>query len=659
MLLKVIASSAVVLGLVLGGPVGAPMLAHAQTTPARTMPDDAQNHAQDLAAIDAQRPFGIGEAVSPGQVSSGVQPLWHEAPDALAALSRQDAGPLFVAARREAVRGGIDAQHLLGLLYREGIGTTRDPVQAALWLSRAAANNNPLAQLVRCVDSTGLPGASDCNLAAEAGVPRARAIVASRQIEQGQDIEGALALLADAAGQGDSLALILLGRLHYDGFDASYEPAKAVSYWQRASLQGDAEAYRLLGLAYLEGEGVEQETNHAFELFLEAAHRGDPHAQHLVGIAYSDGYHLPFDRVQSLGWVNLAREGLRGMVGYDEVAEDYKRLLSGLSRAETLQAEAFVRAFQPIADERGALFIPGPLFTRRLQEGLAAAGFSPGAIDGLMGDATHEAVTRFLASFGLSSSRMNQLTLSIVATVLQTHGRETGEPRLASGPYNPGTPVDLPRGFDDLNVAQRQLYSYGTGFFVADGVVVTNNHVIQACREVRIEGLGETQTIGTDPAADLALLHVDHTPDRIARLRDRDPRQGESVYVYGYPLRTLLSKGAVMTEGMVNALAGVSDDQGQMQISAAVQPGNSGGPLIDRSGLVVGIVAARIRDEIVLAGAGAVPQNVNFAVKMPALYDLLDVHGVSVARADSAPRLDAVDVADEARAYTVAIECWR
>lgn len=643
MLLKAIASSAFALGVTLGGVFGAPALA-----------------AEDLNAIRSNAILLTNVAVRSGETVREAEPvLWEAAPDALAALSRQDAGPLFVAARQEAVRGGIDAQHLLGLLYREGIGTTRDPVQAALWLSRAASNANPLAQLVRCVDSTGLPGASDCNLAAEAGVPRALAIVASRRIEQGQDIPGAIALLEEAAGQGDSLALILLGRLHYDGFDAPYEPALAVSYWQRASLQGDAEAYRLLGLAHLEGEGVAQETERAFELFLEAAHRGDPHAQHLVGIAYSDGYHLPYDRVRSLGWVSLARQGLRGMIGYDEVADDYRRLLEGLNRAETVQAEAFARGFQPIVDERGALFIPGPAFTRRIQQGLTEAGFSPGPVDGLMGDATHDAVTRFLASYGLSSSRMNQLTLSIVATVLQTHGRETGEPRLASGPYNPGTPVELPPAFDDLNVAQRQLYSYGTGFFVSDGVVVTNNHVIQACREVRIEGLGETQTIGIDAAADLALLKVDHTPDRVARLRGRDPRQGESVYVYGYPLRTLLSKSAVMTEGMVNALAGVSDDQGQMQISAAVQPGNSGGPLIDRSGLVVGVVAARIRDEIVLAGAGAVPQNVNFAVKMPALYDLLGTHGITVASVDEAPRLEAVDVADEARAYTVAIECWR
>ena len=616
-----------------------------------------------IAAVDAQRTPDIA-------FPSSSFSIWSEAPQVLSALSRQDAGPLFVAARQEAVRGGIDAQHLLGLLYREGIGTTRDPVQAALWLSRAAANNHPLSQLVRCVDSTGLPGASDCQLAAEAGVPRALAIVASRQIEAEQDIDGAIGLLERAAAQGDSLALILLGRLYYDGLDADYEPARAVSLWQRASLQGEAEAYRLLGLAYLEGEGVAQETDKAFELFLEAAHRGDPHAQHLVGIAYSDGYHLPYDRVQSVAWVSLARDGLRGMVGYQEVADDYGRLSGSLSSAELMRAETFVRAFTPVTDELGALFIPGNDFTRRLQTGLTAAGFSPGPADGLMGDATHDAVTRFLASYGLSSTRMNQLTLSIVSTVLTSYGRETGEPRLASGPYNPGMPVAaMPLGIDDhgldghrldgLVEAQRQLYSYGTGFFVADGVVATNNHVIQACREVRIEGLGEAETIGTDPASDLALLRVDHTPDRIARLRDRDPRQGESVYVYGYPLRTLLSKGAVMTEGMVNALAGVSDDQGQMQISAAVQPGNSGGPLIDRSGLVVGVVAARIRDEIVLAGAGAVPQNVNFAVKMPALYDLLDAYDVSVAPVDRADRIEAEDVADEARAYTVAIECWR
>ena len=88
-------------------------------------------------------------------------------------------------------------------------------------------------------------------------------------------------------------------------------------------------------------------------------------------------------------------------------------------------------------------------------------------------------------------------------------------------------------------------------------------------------------------------------------------RLGDDIIAIGYPLKGVLSSGAVVTTGIVNAMSGVNDDTSAFQISATVQPGSSGGPIFDRSGNLVGIVRARL-----LSNTQANPQNVNFGINL-------------------------------------------
>ncbi|MGQ0662480.1 MAG: trypsin-like peptidase domain-containing protein [Pseudomonadota bacterium] len=91
-------------------------------------------------------------------------------------------------------------------------------------------------------------------------------------------------------------------------------------------------------------------------------------------------------------------------------------------------------------------------------------------------------------------------------------------------------------------------------------------------------------------------------------------RQGEEIIAYGFPLRGLLASGASLTTGTVSALAGICDDPNRLQMTAPVEPGNSGGPLLERGGTEVGAIVSKPGATVVAGRPTDIPQNVNFAL---------------------------------------------
>ena len=112
-----------------------------------------------------------------------------------------------------------------------------------------------------------------------------------------------------------------------------------------------------------------------------------------------------------------------------------------------------------------------------------------------------------------------------------------------------------------------------------------------------------------------------------------------------------------MTTGNVAALAGPGDDRRLIQITAPVQPGNSGGPVLDMAGNAVGVVVSKLDAVKIASATGDIPQNVNFAVSAGAARTFLDSEGIAYATAPSAQRRPPEDVAAAAKAFTVLIEC--
>lgn len=220
----------------------------------------------------------------------------------------------------------------------------------------------------------------------------------------------------------------------------------------------------------------------------------------------------------------------------------------------------------------------------------------------------------------------------------------------APGPAAPGAPPAPGPG-----AGQPRTLSSGTGFFITrQGQLLTNAHVVRGCRSVVVTPIGGTAVPANvekvDQVNDLALLRADAPPQAIAALRGPRPlRQGDTIVAYGFPLAPSLSSGGVLTSGNVNALTGLRDDTRFLQISAPVQPGNSGGPLLDTTGAVVGIVTAGIK-----AGSA---QNVNFALKADVARTFLSSIGVAPETAPGSGELALPDIGERARRYTVLVEC--
>lgn len=176
------------------------------------------------------------------------------------------------------------------------------------------------------------------------------------------------------------------------------------------------------------------------------------------------------------------------------------------------------------------------------------------------------------------------------------------------------------------------LGGQGTGFVVSPaGHVITCAHVIGEARAatLRIGGIRyEADVVTADKERDLALLKIrSNSPAGFAALsfRKQHPLQlGEDVATIGFPLSNVLGDSARYTKGTISSLAGLKDDRRQVQFSAQVQPGSSGGPLLDGNGRVVGVVSTTLNALRTLANTGgALPQNVNFAIKGDAALEFL------------------------------------
>jgi serine protease Do len=177
--------------------------------------------------------------------------------------------------------------------------------------------------------------------------------------------------------------------------------------------------------------------------------------------------------------------------------------------------------------------------------------------------------------------------------------------------------------------------SSGTAFAITtDGWLLTNAHVVRDCRRVEVTGLGTVTEIRQDEINDLAMIKV-RTGKALTpiTLRKSPVRLGEDIVVLGYPLADILSPYVKLTTGNVNALAGVANDARYIQISSPIQPGNSGGPVVDRDGFLVGIATATLSKQMT-DKMGINTQNVNFAIRASVAEIFLQAQSVKTVSGD-------------------------
>ncbi len=171
-------------------------------------------------------------------------------------------------------------------------------------------------------------------------------------------------------------------------------------------------------------------------------------------------------------------------------------------------------------------------------------------------------------------------------------------------------------------------YASGSGFFITDdGYLITNDHVVKDATKVRLvtsAGLIDAKVVQVDAANDLALLKAEGRFAPLPIISSRAAHLGNPVATVGFPNIGMQGFAPKFARGEIASLSGAGDDARYFQISVPVQPGNSGGALVDEHGNVVGVVSAKLNASAALAASGALPENVNYAVKSSFLLSFLE-----------------------------------
>lgn len=197
----------------------------------------------------------------------------------------------------------------------------------------------------------------------------------------------------------------------------------------------------------------------------------------------------------------------------------------------------------------------------------------------------------------------------------------------------------------------------GSGFVVSEaGHVMTNAHVVEGCTRFRVDG-APARLVDTSESVDLALLQADAAAGKAVAVFAPGPaRLNSDVTAVGFPYAGLLG-GLNVTRGSVSSMTGPGGEMTVMQVTAPVQKGNSGGPLIGPEGTVVGVVVSKLDARKVADLMDDVPQNVNFAVRGEMAKMFLAQNGLDPQIGAAEGRVDPVALAEAAAGYTAFIEC--
>ncbi len=234
----------------------------------------------------------------------------------------------------------------------------------------------------------------------------------------------------------------------------------------------------------------------------------------------------------------------------------------------------------------------------------------------------------------------------------QPFGGTTDSPKISTAePDEPSTEATGPSG---------TLSGSGTGFYINNTDLVTAAHVVAGCGSLSLADGSPLQVLAKDDRLDLAALTGTRRSAVWLGIGDSvTPKLGETVMALGYPYLGSLGQGLTATNGNISALQGVDGGKDRIMISTPVQPGNSGGPLINAAGGVVGVVVSRVDDLEMLKSTGTLPQNMNFAVPVQPLNAFLSGAGVMFPRSSTEPIDLGAGIPDQITAAVVPIYCYQ
>ena len=453
---------------------------------------------------------------------------------------------------------------------------------------------------------------------------------------------------------------------------------------EEAAKSGDARCQNYLGLLYAEGKGVKEDQAEAVHWFQLAAEQGNGYAACNLAFAYEKGEGVAKDPAQAEKWYRVAAEkGIAlaqvrlGLI----LIEQHRDLKDGIKliRAAATQGQPIGEAALAAAYQSGNGARRNPKLAVKWYEQAADHGFTPAQSalaglyehgDGVEADFKESYFWYAVALRDPKDANRKDDEAGLKRTAARLSKKDLDEAAALARDWKPEDEAAPPRrttrpksGNEEAATKGPHIIATGSGFYVTrSGYLLTNNHVVAECNEMRITA-GESgipaKVIATDPNRDLALVQSSQPVSQAVVFRAEPPRLGENIVVVGFPLPQLLSTDAIVTSGIVNALAGAGNDRKRLQISAPMQPGNSGGPVFDPSGHVAGVAVASLSTVRLAQATGAIPENINFAVKGDEAKQFLAEHKVAIETAPAGKELSVAAIADEALKVTVRLECWK
>lgn len=273
-----------------------------------------------------------------------------------------------------------------------------------------------------------------------------------------------------------------------------------------------------------------------------------------------------------------------------------------------------------------------------VQKFMAEAGFYSGDVDGHWGRETLKAIL-FFSMFQLSRFDISKMEWQ--ADVVHALKRSVAKPPKDRGDFQ-GLPT-----------------SSGTAFFISeDGYLITNAHVASECEEIFYTLRDERYTVDVihlDEKTDLALLKASFAPVHVFPLADTPIYPLQDIVVVGYPFGSQLSTSVKFTRGIISATTGIANDFSMFQMDAVVQPGNSGGPVLDIDGNVIGVATARLSQKFAERN-NTIAEGTSFAIKVDLVKALGSSFGVELVSPSRLP-LSSRDLAQRAAAGTVMLRC--
>jgi TPR repeat protein len=379
--------------------------------------------------------------------------------------------------------------------------------------------------------------------------------------------------------------------------------AEAVKWFRKAAGQGNAEAEDDLGCCYRDGQGVVKDDVEAVKWFRKSAEQGFGEAEHNLGAMYADGHGVPQDDAQAVRWFRKAAD-------------------QGVPAAQFNLAVSYADGRGMHQDDAEAV----KWYRKAADQGYAPAQFNLGVMydDGKGVPRNYIEAYQWVSLAASQGDDRAKRSLSIVE--MRMTPEQVAEAQRLAAAFVPRKESTSPSS--DSSISPGNPTGTGTGFFITDdGYLISNCHVVKDAAQVRLltsAGLISAKVVRVDAANDLALLKAEGRFAALPIASSRTVKLGGTVATVGFPDIGLQGFAPKFARGEIASLSGALDDARYFQISVPVQPGNSGGALVDEHGNVVGVVSAKLNASAALAASGALPENVNYAVKSSFLLSFLE-----------------------------------